>query len=367
MTEETNTLITPPLGTIYFYLTGDCNMACRHCWIAPTFEHSDTSKKALPFELFKKIITEAKELGLNSVKLTGGEPFIHPDIIPILRYIRDERLNLTIESNGTTITPHHADLVKSCSGAFISISIDGSCDSHEWMRGVKGSFSRASQGVRNLVETGIHPQVIMAVAEKNRHELAELARYAAELGASSVKYNFVTPTARGETMEHEGVTVPVSDQIVLSRWLQDELQKEVRIPVFTNLPLAFRSLSSIYGQNGNCGKCGIFNIIGVLADGTYALCGIGTSIPELCFGNASTNRLKEIWEKTGALNEIRENLPKGLKGICSHCLVRNVCLGQCIANNYYVYKDLLAGHKFCEDAYTMGVFPETRYAGVQIN
>ncbi len=271
------------------------------------------------------------------------------------------------EETSTTITPHHADLVKSCSGAFISISIDGSCDSHEWMRGVKGSFSRASQGVRNLVETGIHPQVIMAVAEKNRHELAELARYAAELGASSVKYNFVTPTARGETMEHEGVTVPVSDQIVLSRWLQDELQKEVRIPVFTNLPLAFRSLSSIYGQNGNCGKCGIFNIIGVLADGTYALCGIGTSIPELCFGNASTNRLKEIWEKTGALNEIRENLPKGLKGICSHCLVRNVCLGQCIANNYYVYKDLLAGHKFCEDAYTMGVFPETRYAGVQIN
>jgi len=102
------------LGLCIFFLTGDCNMACRHCWIAPTFEHSDRSQKALPFDLFKKIITEAKEPGLSGVKLTGGEPFIHPDIIPVLRYIRDQRLKLTIESNGTAITPHHADLIRSC-------------------------------------------------------------------------------------------------------------------------------------------------------------------------------------------------------------------------------------------------------------
>ncbi|MFH0966588.1 MAG: SynChlorMet cassette radical SAM/SPASM protein ScmF [Methanobacteriota archaeon] len=352
----------PPLGTLYFYLTGDCNMACRHCWIAPTFENSDRSQKFLPFSLFKKIVTEAKDIGLSAVKLTGGEPLIHPDIIPILRFIRDNNLCLTIESNGVAMTPHIADLIKSCPGSFISVSIDGNCDSHEWMRGVKGSFDRASQGVKTLVETGIHPQVIMAVAGRNKNEMAELAQYAESIGANSVKYNFITPTARGEKMLAEGETVSVPEQIELTGWVQNELQKKLRIQLMTNLPFAFRSLSSLFGPEGNCSRCGIFSILGVLSDGTYALCGIGTSVSDLCFGHASKDNVKEIWEKAEVLNQIREHLPKDLKGICSHCLIKNVCLGQCVANNYYVNKDLLAGHKFCEDAYKAGVFPMNRYA-----
>jgi SynChlorMet cassette radical SAM/SPASM protein ScmF len=366
MTEETITKTTPPLGTLYFYLTGDCNMACRHCWIAPSFEDSERSQKALPLDTFKAIINEAKEIGLNSVKLTGGEPFIHPDIIPILRHIRDQGLGLTIESNGVAVTPHFADLVISCRNPFISVSIDGSKGSHEWMRGVAGSFDRASRGVRTLVEAGIRPQVIMAVADQNKHEIAELAKYAQGLGAGSVKYNFVTPTARGEQMEKEGGTVTVEEQIRLSDWIHRELQKELKIELMTNLPFAFRSLSSMFGPQGNCGRCGIFSILGVLHDGTYALCGIGTSVPELCFGMAGKESLKEIWENSDVLNKIREHLPGDLKGICSRCLIRNVCLGQCVANNYYVYHDILAGHKFCEDAHSAGVFPRTRLAGMQV-
>ncbi|MFH0967042.1 MAG: radical SAM protein [Methanobacteriota archaeon] len=175
MTEEIKTKSVPSLGTLYFYLTGDCNMACRHCWIAPTFYNGDQSEKGLPYDTFVSIITEARELGLHSVKLTGGEPLIHPDIIRIIRYIRDQGLGLTIETNGVAITPHIADLIKSCRTHFISVSIDGLKESHEWMRGVPGSFERASTGMKTLVETGIHPQIIMAVAEKNKHEIAELA------------------------------------------------------------------------------------------------------------------------------------------------------------------------------------------------
>ncbi len=335
-------------------------MACRHCWIAPDFLNADVSEQALPFDLFRKIVTEAKEIGLTSVKLTGGEPLIHPDIIPILRFIRDEGLGLSIESNGVAMTPHIADLIKSCKRNFISISIDGMKENHEWMRGVPGSFERASQGVRTLVETGIHPQVIMAVANRNKDEIHSLARYAHDLGASSVKYNFVTPTVRGEMMERKGANVMVQEQIRLSNWIQKELRQEIGIPFFTNLPKAFTPLSSLFGPNGNCGGCGIFTILGVLHDGTYALCGIGRNVPELCFGHAPDDHIRDIWEHSNVLNEIREFLPGKLKGICGRCLMKNVCLGQCIAGNYYAYHDLLAGHKFCEDAADAGIFPGTR-------
>lgn len=269
-------------------------------------------------------------------------------------------LTLTIESNGVAVSPHIADLIKSCQEPFISISIDGNRESHEWMRGVQGSFDRVSQGVRTLVEAGIHPQVIMAVSGRNKGDMADLAKYAEKIGASSVKYNFVTPTARGQAMEAEGATVSVQEQIELSGWVQNKLQNELKIPLMTNLPFAFRSLSSLYSPGGACGRCGIFSILGVLSDGTYALCGIGTSVPELCFGHASRDMVNDIWEKADVLNEIREHLPMDLKGICSRCLMKNICIGQCVANNYYAKKDLLAGHKFCEDAFKSGYFPETR-------
>lgn len=351
-----------PLKSLYFYLTGDCNMACRHCWIAPTFQNSDLSRQALPFDTFTRIVMEARKLGLRAIKLTGGEPLIHPDIIRILRFIRDCDLDLTVESNGVAITPHIADLIKSCRNYFISVSIDGLVESHEWMRGVTGSFDRASAGVQTLVQTGIHPQVIMAVSEKNKHDIAALAAYAKRLGAGSVKYNFVTPTARGERMEAEGGTISVPEQIQLHEWIQSDLLKMVGIELITNLPFAFRPLSSLFGSQGNCGRCGIFSILGVLYDGTYALCGIGTSVPELCFGNATEDKIADIWISTPALQDIRARLPRDLKGICARCLVKNVCLGQCVANNYYRSHDLLAGHDFCAKALESGVFPMTRLA-----
>ncbi len=356
-------LSVPPLATLYFYLTGDCNMACRHCWIAPKFHHSDRSEKALPVELFKKIVREAKEIGLTSVKLTGGEPFTHPNIVEILQYIKDEDLGLSIESNGVAMTSPIAQLIASCKNCFISVSIDGLEASHEWMRGVPGSFERASDGVRTLVSAGVHPQVIMSVAERNKHEMADLARYAGSLGASSVKYNFIAPVARGETISKEaGMVVSVAEQVELSYWVQRELRNQVGIPLFINVPFAFRSLSSLFGPQGECGRCGIYTILGVLHDGTYALCGIGTSIPELCFGNAGTSHVKDIWLHTEALDVIRKRLPKGLKGICARCLVRNVCLGHCVANNYYAGKDLLAPNELCEEALSAGVFPLSRLA-----
>ena len=63
----------PALGTLYFYLTEGCNLACRHCWIAPKLDTSANRYPVLPVELFEAAIREAKPLGLSGVKLTGGD------------------------------------------------------------------------------------------------------------------------------------------------------------------------------------------------------------------------------------------------------------------------------------------------------
>ena len=151
-----------PLKQIYFYLTEGCNLACRHCWIAPKYQSGDNSYPALDFDLFRLILEQAKPLGLTTVKLTGGEPLLHPQIHDILEFIRMDSVALTIETNGVLCTPKLAQDIAACKRAFVSVSLDGvDAEIHEWVRGVKGCFEAALDGIRNLVSVGFKPQIIM--------------------------------------------------------------------------------------------------------------------------------------------------------------------------------------------------------------
>ena len=134
---------TPPLRSIYFYLTEGCNLACRHCWIAPKFDESGTMP-AIPVDLFQKVIDEAMPLGLKDVKLTGGEPLMHPRFGELLEIARQKNLGVTIETNGLLCTPEVAAEIARLPRRFVSVSIDGSDKAtHEWMRGVPGCFEKA--------------------------------------------------------------------------------------------------------------------------------------------------------------------------------------------------------------------------------
>lgn len=164
-------------------------------------------------------------------------------------------------------------------------------------------------------------------------------------------------------MHDSGETLPIQELIEIGRWIETELAQKAGIQLHYGHPAAFRPLSRFLGQeNGGCGVCGIFGILGVLADGSYALCGIGETVPELIFGHAARDRLKDVWEATPMLREIREGLPERLEGVCGKCIMKGQCLGSCIAQNYYRSRDLWAPFWFCEMAREEGVFPESRLA-----
>jgi len=353
---------TYPLNMIYFYLTEGCNLACRHCWIAPRYQTGDNTYPSLEPDLFRSIIEQAKPLGLTGVKLTGGEPFLHRQIREILEVIKAEDLNLTVETNGILCTPELARKMASCKNTFVSVSLDGAdSETHEWVRGVAGCFDAALEGIRNLVEAGLRPQIIMALMHRNKDQMAAVVRLAESLGAGSVKFNIVQPTARGEKMHEAGEALSIEEIVDLGNWVENILSASTKLRLHYSHPLAFRPMGKIFGNNGDgCGVCGILGILGVLADGSYALCGIGETVPELVFGHASIDRLEEVWDNTPVLRELRAGLPQRFGGICGECLMRNICLGSCVAQNYYRSKNIWAPFWFCEEAHKRGLFPRSR-------
>jgi SynChlorMet cassette radical SAM/SPASM protein ScmF len=303
-------------------------------------------------------------LGLTGVKLTGGEPLLHPQIREILEFIRAEDLRLTVETNGVLLTPELAWDMASCRNPFVSVSLDGAdAETHEWVRGAVGCFEAALEGIRNLVKAGLKPQVIMAIMRRNKDQIEPLVYLAESLGAASVKFNIVQPTARGEQMHAAGEALSIEELAELGRWVESTLPVSTRLPLYYSHPAAFKPLGKMFGNNGDgCGVCGILGILGVLGNGSYALCGIGETVPELVFGHAATDRLEDVWNHTRVLKDLREGLPDRLEGICGGCLMRGVCLGSCVAQNYYHSKNIWAGFWYCEEALKRGLFPDSRIA-----
>ena len=352
--------VTHPLNTLYFYLTEGCNLVCRHCWLAPRLDTSGNHSPTLSTALFETAIREARPLGLSGVKLTGGEPLLHPDIMNLLKIVRRENLGVTIETNGLLCTAEIASEIARSPRRAISVSIDGAdAATHEWVRGVPGSFLAAQQAVKNLVAVGIRPQIIFTVMRCNATQIDAIILMAEQLGASSVKFNVVQPTARGEKLHGDQETLPVAELIKLGRHVEQKLAKETHLQLFFHYPHAFRALNRLSSGDG-AGGCGILGIMGVLASGHYALCGIGEQVPELLFGVAGKDSLEKIWRENVVLMSLREGLPGRLEGVCSRCLMKGRCLGSCVAQNYYSKGSLWAPFWFCEQAEAAGHFPASR-------
>ncbi len=349
----------PYLNQLYFYLTEGCNLACRHCWLAPRLQAKGSQYPTLPVEAFEQAIREAKPLGLGGIKLTGGEPLLHPYFVRLLEIARREELRLTIETNGLLCTPALAAEIAKCK-PFVSVSLDGvNAETHEWVRGVAGAFEQAKQAIRHLVASGVRPQVILSIMRRNMDQVDAVIRLAEELGAASVKFNVIQPIARGEKLHDAAETCSISELVRLGRRVETELAPATRLQLFFDYPHAFRSLKRIASGDG-CGVCGIQGILGVIPSGQYALCGIGEQVPDLVFGTIGQDSLEQVWREHPTLQSLRTGLPTRLEGVCSRCLLKWRCLGSCVAQNFYKTGNLFSPFWFCEEAERIGLFPASR-------
>ena len=350
----------PPLTCYYFYLTHGCNLACQHCWLAPKYQpHGDTGGH-LHFDLFVQAIEEGLPLGLTHAKLTGGEPLLHPDFTRMVTLLRDKGLGLTIETNGTLLTREIANLLnESRILSFITVSLDGANEeTHDAFRGVKGSFHKACQGISYLVQAGLRPQVIMTVHQDNVDEIENLVHLAQDIGASSIKVGITQASGRGRNMFQREKMLSFDRLIELGHWIDTYLQPKFSIPIYYNWPAAYYTLSKLLTFSGY--SCQIFNILGILPDGTMALCGIGEQVPELCFGKLREDLVSEVWRDNAVLLDLRQMIPGKFEGICGECLLKNVCLGACVAQSYQLTKNLKASYWFCQKANELGLFPASR-------
>ena len=143
LTPLTNGRATSPT-LINFYLTELCNLNCKMCFL----KQIKSEKKFITMDIIKKVIKELIYLRPR-YNLTGGEPFLYPDIKELITYIKSKGLYLNIVSNGTLIE-NFAEIIVRSGVDKINISIDGTAGKHDSIRRTPGAFSKTLKGIQAI-------------------------------------------------------------------------------------------------------------------------------------------------------------------------------------------------------------------------
>jgi AdoMet-dependent heme synthase len=156
--------LSPMLGldTLWFQVAGTvCNLACTHCFISCS--PGNRSHDLLGLAAVERHLEDGGRLGVRETYFTGGEPFLNPEILPILAAAL-RRGPATVLTNGTLIGVARARELKALSDASaysldIRVSLDGlDAESNDAIRG-KGTFHRILEAVGHLARAGLHPVV----------------------------------------------------------------------------------------------------------------------------------------------------------------------------------------------------------------
>ena len=175
------------LDHLWFQVTGTlCNIACSHC-----FNNSGPNVRTFGFLSLNQVRQEldaAVRQGVKEVSFTGGEPFLHPELIEMLR-LSLTYAPTTVLTNGTLINDRLADhlaaLERESNYSFeIRISLDGYTEAmNDTLRG-PGVFRKVLDATRRLSQRGLLPLVTVVRTWSEEEELSTLAGFVEVLHAA---------------------------------------------------------------------------------------------------------------------------------------------------------------------------------------
>ncbi len=171
----------PPAVHLDIELTERCNNTCIHCCINKPAGDKRSLARELETSAWKDILRQAAELGVMTVRFTGGEPLLRQDFSDLYLFARRLGLKVMLFTNARLIGPHIAALLADVPPLEdIEISVYGmSRESYEAVTGVDGSYAEFRNGVQCLLDRKIPFAVKGALLPPNKHEMAEFAAWAA--------------------------------------------------------------------------------------------------------------------------------------------------------------------------------------------
>jgi organic radical activating enzyme len=199
-----------PQGAVY-EATMRCNLHCEFCYVLDFLNIEGEWREEMTVDRLRQAFPDRAGF---QVSLTGGEIFMRKDILSVLDLFKEKGYSCGyLTTNGTIISDERADALADLAAAgflkHISVSVDGPGDLHDRARGLKGTFTRTTAGLRRLQEAArrrhapLRVSINTTVAHESLEALDQMVDVADELGVDAIGLNhlmYSTPEEVAETV-----------------------------------------------------------------------------------------------------------------------------------------------------------------------
>ena len=172
--------------------TNSCNLRCRFCEIHYFYKKAkEISGKVFPNHIDAEVLKNHDKWlkYITSIHLSSacGEPFSNPNIIEVIRYLKEHEIKLSTDTNGLLISKSIAEQLVKNNVDSLSVSIHaGNSKTYAYLQG--GDFNRAISNIEFLINlkkkfNSTYPQINInfALNKENADSLKELMKLAADI------------------------------------------------------------------------------------------------------------------------------------------------------------------------------------------
>jgi radical SAM protein with 4Fe4S-binding SPASM domain len=273
------------------------------------------------------------ELGVKEVTLIGGEAYLHAGWLDIIRRLTHHGIPTTTTTGGRGMTREMVKEAKAAGLVGASVSLDGDEETHDRLRGVRGSYQSALEAMRALKGEGLRLSCNTQINRLSMPHLGHVLETFAGIGARSWQIQLTVPM--GRAADEPDVLLQPYDLLTLFPELGrlrkrcDELK--VRLWPGNNIGYfgPYESLLRGHNYRGHGGSCGAgIATLGIEADGAIKGC---PSLPTARWtgGNIRDHKLVDIWERSEPLRYMRERGTRDLWGFCATCYYAPECKSGC--------------------------------------
>jgi len=158
-----------PLRDLRISVTDRCNFRCTYCMPREVF---DSGYKFLPHEAilsFEEIARLARifaGLGVEKIRLTGGEPLVRRDLERLIAMLKDLKVELTLTTNGSLLAKQAEKLARAGLNR-VTVSLDSLDDAtFRAMNDADFPVARVIEGIEAAEAAGLAPIKINMVVKR---------------------------------------------------------------------------------------------------------------------------------------------------------------------------------------------------------
>lgn len=171
----------PNPGFVTFFNTDRCNLKCVFCDV---WKNQSAKDSELSIDQVKLIFEKIPKFDV--LRISGGEPFLRTDVSDVVNFIDKNNKPFMIHFTTNGVLKQNIirnfEKIKNPKKIHIKVSIDGTNNRHDYVRGVNGTFDKVMQTIDSLIKLrkkmkfhlGVNHAIVNETDIKDYHRLKDI-------------------------------------------------------------------------------------------------------------------------------------------------------------------------------------------------